>query len=96
MGADFNLSSAVQLLQKARNLSQAKDRKINVRLALAEVKDARELLDPVDLHIEDALPSLKRAEQVLKELSRNGNLNKIDRAIDLLRSTQESMVSRDV
>jgi len=96
MGADFNVTSAIQLLEKAKGLNKRRDRKTNVRLALAEVIDAIELLDPVDLHIQDAVPDLKEATGILRRASRTGTWRQINKAIEELKEAQEAMVSRGV
>lgn len=96
MGADFNITSAIQLLEKAKSLRKRKARSVNIRLAFAETIDAIELLDPVDLHIEDAVPLLKRAKAVLRKGSKSGNSNRIARATHLLNKAQRAMVTRGV
>jgi len=96
MGADFNASSAITLSGKALGLRKGKDRKVNAALALAEVDDAIELLDPVDLHITDAMPLLRKAKSLLKRASKNGNRRQLERAIDKLQAAQAAMVTRNV
>jgi len=92
MGADFNAEEAIKLARKALKLRKNKNRKINAALALAEVEDAIELLDPVDLHISDAVPLLKKARKLLDKSNRR-NLAK---AIHALKKAQSAMVTRDV
>lgn len=94
MGADFNITSAVQLLEKALGLGSRRDRMTNASLALAEAIDAIELLDPVDLHIQDAVPILEDAKTVLRRASYTGWRRTIRRAIDVLEHAQGVMVSR--
>jgi len=96
MGADFNVTSAIQLLEKALGLKKGRDRKTNASLALAEAIDAIELLDPVDLHILDAVPLLKDARAILDAASRNGQRNLIEDAIDVLEDVSKVMVTRGV
>ena len=96
MGADFNANSAITLIKKALRLRHKKDRKTNAALALAEVRDAIELLDPVDLHISDAVPLLKDAEELLEEAADDGKRRDIKKALRKLKDAQETMVSRGV
>jgi len=96
MGADFNITSAKQLLEKALGLNKRKHRKINARLALAEAIDAIELLDPVDLHIQDVVPLLNEARSILESASRYGRKHLIRRAINVLEEAQAAMVIRNV
>lgn len=94
MGADFNASSATTLLRKALLLDSRGDRATNVRLALAEVDDAIELLDPVDLHITDAVPLFEQARTSLRRVSGRGDQGALDTAIARLEAAQSAMVSR--
>ena len=98
MGADFNVTSAIQLLEKAKLLKRNRDRKTNIQLALAETMDAIELLDPIDLHIQDAVPQLKKAMAYLHKAKRGGHgqhRRKIENAIRKLAKAQQSMVTRN-
>ncbi|MFW2371515.1 MAG: hypothetical protein ACN4GM_00185, partial [Gammaproteobacteria bacterium] len=94
MGADFNAASAITLSSKALDLRAPADRRTNARLALAEVDDAIELLDPVDLHITDAVPLFREARDRLETASRNGNRKTLTAAIATLQAAQNSMVTR--
>lgn len=94
MGADFNAASAITLSKKALGLKKAGDRKTNAQLARAEVDDAIELLDPVDLHITDAVPLFIKARDLLAAASRNGNRNTLNAAVDKLEAAQSSMITR--
>ncbi|NOZ54123.1 MAG: hypothetical protein GXP08_13495 [Gammaproteobacteria bacterium] len=96
MGADFNVTSAIQLLKKAKNLHKRRDRRINAKLAQAETIDAIELLNPVDLHIQDAVPLLRKASKILKRISRNGNRHLLQQGINVLKDVQAAMVTRGV
>jgi len=94
MGADFNAASAITLSRKALGLNNAGDRKTNAKLALAEVDDAIELLDPVDLHITDAVPLFREARDLLVTASRKASRNALNAAVDKLVAAQSSMVTR--
>ena len=94
MGADFNAASAITLAEKALGLQRRGNRKTNAKLALAEVDDAIELLDPVDLHITDAVPLFKKARTLLKKASRSGNKHQLSRAVKALQDAQSAMVTR--
>ncbi len=94
MGADFNAESAITLLDKANDLRRRGDRITNVRLALAEVDDAIELLDPVDIHIDDAVPLLEFARANLQIASFSGSRFWINRAAAYLSGAQDAMIVR--
>jgi mono/diheme cytochrome c family protein len=94
MGADFNAASAITLSRKALGLKKAGARKTNAKLARAEVDDAIELLDPVDLHITDAVPLFRKARDLLVAASRNGNRNTLNAAVDTMEAAQSSMITR--
>jgi len=94
MGANFNASSAITLSRKALGLNRSDDITTNAQLALAEVDDAIELLDPVDLHITDAVPLFNEARDLLLTASRSGNKNQLNAAIDALEAAQTAMVTR--
>lgn len=96
MGADFNAAEAIKLAKKALKLRKEKNRKINAELALAEVDDAIELLDPVDLHISDAVPLLKEARELLDEALDDGKRRDLSKAIRALKKAQKAMVTRGV
>ena len=93
MGADFNAESAKTLLRKALGLRDARDRETNIKLALAEIEDAIELLDPVDLHFDDAVPLLKEAQRLLIR-GRRASSRVLSRATDTLIEAQQVMVNR--
>jgi hypothetical protein len=93
MGADFNAQSARTLLHNALGLRRAKDRRINIKLARAEVEDAIELLNPADLHFDDAVPLLEEAKRLLRHRRRNSP-SVIRRVSVTLLQAQESMVDR--
>jgi len=94
MGADFNAASAITLAEKALGLKKNRNRKTNAKLALAEVVDAIELLDPVDLHISDAVPLFNEARELLEKAARSGNKSKLSKAIKALQDAQAAMVTR--
>lgn len=94
MGADFNAASAITLSNKALGLKRPVDRRTNASLALADVDDAIELLDPVDLHITDAVPLFREALDLLERASRNGNRNTLNAAVVTLTAAQNAMVTR--
>lgn len=95
MGADFNISSAIQLSQKALQLRRFRDRRTNARLAFAEAEDALELLTPVSLHITDGQPTLERAISRLRSASFSGSRFRLRQAISQLQLAQDAMVYRD-
>ncbi|MCK4744137.1 MAG: hypothetical protein KAT25_09975 [Sulfuriflexus sp.] len=95
MGADFNASSAITLAEKALGLRKRKNRRINAKLALAEVDDAIELLDTVDLHITDAVPLFKKARKLFKRAAKSGGRGHFSKAVVALQDAQSAMVTRN-
>ena len=95
MGADFNASAAITLAEKALRLRRKSNRNINAELALAEVEDAIELLDPVDLHISDAVPLFKEARELLDDAKKRGGKKDLRKAIRVLKDAQAAMVTRN-
>jgi hypothetical protein len=93
MGADYNIESAITLLNKAVELNY-EDRDINVKLAIAEIDDAIGLMAPVNLHISDALPMLRRAKNELSNTRRSRRGSNIVGALAALQSAQDSMLTR--
>ena len=100
MGADFNAEQAITLLEKAVALPK-EQRKLNVRLARKDIKDAIQLLEPVLLHLQDAVPMLEDARSVLKTSGDDDDddgvtdkRGKINDAIVILRDAQAEMVIR--
>lgn len=95
MGADFNISSAITLLDKALGLNRRSDRRVNIRLAIAEVEDAIQLLEAVSgLHNEDAQPLLHSGLLRLKFAVFSGSSFRINSAINRLEQAQNAMVNR--
>jgi hypothetical protein len=97
MGADFNAESAITLLNKATMFKSwdVKARRINVSLALHEVEDAIGLLEPVSLHLGDALPLFKKARKVLSHQGLH-NPSKLWELIGLLEDAQDAMIFREL
>lgn len=96
MGADFNAESAITLLEKARRFRSDRKayKRTNIRLALAEIEDAVELLEAVELHFDDAVPLFEDARKILATASRSTNNRDLDRAIMRLEDAQDAMISR--
>ncbi len=92
MGAGFNAESANTLLDKANQLNRRRDRVTNARLALAEIENVIELLDPVDLHISDAVPLLEFARVNLTFARITGSRFFIPRARGLIHNAQQAML----
>ena len=99
MGADFNGQQAITLLEKAAEFpnSAKAERRINVRLAIADIRDAIQRLRPAQLHISDARPMFKDAIDVLKK--NNGgvtaNIDRIEDALAIVQDARDAMVIRD-
>lgn len=61
VNADDNLRIAIELISEARQLYRWRDRRTNLRLARAEIRDALEVLEGGHLHFDDAVPLIRRA-----------------------------------
>jgi mono/diheme cytochrome c family protein len=97
MGADFNAESAITLLEKALQFrrNQKAHKRTNMKLAIAEIKDAVELLEAVQLHFSDAVPLFKKARIILKKALRSANNRKLEMAINSLEAAQAAMIDRN-
>ena len=97
MGADFNAAQAKTLLAKAAEFSSHAryERRINVRLAVADIRDALELLRGAEIHLVDAQPMFRDALLVLEHGRRvTTRRHKILTAIAVLDAAQEAMIIR--
>ena len=96
MGADFNAESAITLLEKALRFRPNKKRaaRTNMKLAIAEVEDAIELLEAVELHFADAVPLFEETRAILQEALPSANKGKLRRAIATLEEAQQAMIDR--
>ncbi len=96
MGADFNAKSAITLLKKARKFrsSQKAFKRTNIKLAIAEIKDAVELLVAVQLHFADAVPLLREARRTLEDALRSTNNIRLKGAIRILKRARRAMINR--
>lgn len=97
MGADFNAESAITLLKKARQFrpNQKAYKRINMKLAIAEVIDAIELLEAAQLHFMDAVPLFEEARKILKKALPSANKHKLRMAIKKLKEAQDAMIDRN-
>lgn len=97
MGADFNLESAITLIEKAREIAffRVKARKTNIKLARAELKDALELLEAVELHFADATPRIKDARAILRQALAYPSDYRLGRAVAAMRDAQNMMIDRN-
>lgn len=66
LNADENIRSALSLLDQASDLWRRRDKKINLKIAGAEITDAIEVLEGGNLHFNDALPLLRKAKYLIK------------------------------
>lgn len=87
LNADENIRSAIQLLDYAVQLDQYSDKKVNVRLAIAQIKDALEVLQAAHLHVNDAVPALRKSRDYIRN-------KKYSKAIKTLVSIRDMMIHR--
>ena len=97
MGADFNAQQAITLLAKAAGFSDYYKgaRRINVRLAIADIRDALELLRGAEIHIVDAQVMFQDALQVLRPGRVTTRRDKILTAIAVIEAAQAAMIIHD-
>jgi cytochrome c peroxidase len=97
MGADFNAGSAITLLEKTLQFppNQKSNKRTNMKLALAEIEDAVELLEAVQLHFSDAVPLLEEARIILGQALPSANNGKLEMAINILEAAQAAMIDRN-
>ena len=69
-------------------------RRVNIKLAIAEIEDAIELLEAVELHFDDAVPRLEKARDVLEKALPFANNGRLRRAVAELKQAQQLMVDR--
>lgn len=96
MGADFNAESAITLLEKARGFPSRRRalKRTNMTLALAEIEDAIQLLEAVELHLSDAVPLLERARRILGRALPSANNRHLRDAVAILKTAQGVMIDR--
>ena len=96
MGADFNAESAITLLEKALQFpaNQKAHKRTNMKLALAEIEDAVELLEAVQLHFSDAVPLFEEASIIIEKALPSANNDKLEMAINSLEAAQAAMIDR--
>ena len=98
LNADENARSAIVLTEKAMEFRRRQDRNVNLRLALAEIEDAMQVLDGGSLHFEDAIPLLKEAnnkiEREIKTRRNNRSRRLMQDAIVKLDQAREAMIIR--
>lgn len=87
LNADENSRQAIQLIEYAQLLNKKKHKRINIKLAISEIKDAIKVLKEGRLHFVDAIPLYKRA---LKQLRKN----KLGSAKVALNMTRSVMINR--
>lgn len=87
VNADDNLRIAIELITEARQLYRWRDRRTNLRLARAEIRDALEVLEGGHLHFDDAVPLIRRA-------LRKTRYYRPGRAIRHLRLARALMITR--
>ncbi len=87
LNADENARSAIDLIQRARELHKKKDRKINLYLAATEIDDALQVLNAANLHFADAVPLFEKAKRQLKR-------KRMRPAIRSLQQARDAMIDR--
>lgn len=87
LNADENGRQSIELLEYAKQLKVKKHKKLNVRLAKSEIRDALRVLKEGRLHFSDAVPLYRKA---LKQL-RNSRLSE---AIASIEEAREKMINR--
>ncbi len=87
LNADENARSAIDLIERARNLSKNKDRKTNLYLASTEIDDALQVLNGANLHFADAVPLFEKAKKYIKN-------KEMVRAMTKLQDAREAMIDR--
>ena len=96
LNADENARSAIVLTEKAMELRRRSDRNVNLRLALAEIEDAMEVLDGGSLHYEDAFPLFEEANNKIERAirARRGSRRLMQDAIVKLEQARDAMIIR--
>ncbi len=84
LNADENLRSTIQFLDYARQLERDEDRRVDVKLAKAQLQDAAEDLRGARLHTSDVLPLLRKIRHVIHKRHFHKAITLLSRARDLM------------
>ena len=87
LNADENGRSAIDLVKRARHLSNRKDRATNLYLASTEIDDALMVLNGGNLHFADAVPMFEKAKKQIKR-------RKLKKAMTALQHARDAMIDR--
>ncbi len=87
LNADENARSSIDLLVRASHLPSRKQQKVNLKLTLAELDDALQVLNGGNLHFADVVPLLERAKRLVKR-------HRIRPAIKTLNKARRLMIDR--
>lgn len=87
LNADENARSAIDLIARAADLTPARHRRTNLRLALGEIDDALEVLNGANLHFADAVPLLQMAGRLVQQ-------HRTTASIALLQQARRAMIDR--
>jgi cytochrome c peroxidase len=88
LNADENTRSAIDLIDRAQQLNNRADTRININIAISEIEDAIMVLDAANLHFAVTIPRLEKAKRHLKD-------NSYDKAIRTLASVRDTMIIRE-
>ena len=95
INADENARSAIVLTEKAKAFRRRQARNVNLRLALAEIEDALEVLDGGSLHFDDAIPLLKQADiKIRQAIKARSSIRMMQQAIGRLEQVRDAMIIR--
>ena len=89
LNADENARSAIELIHNVKRLDKKKHRKVNIKIARAQIKDAITVLKSGGLHFGDAVPAFESALKQLKKHRLNKSLNK---ALHKLQMARDAMI----
>ncbi len=87
LNADENSRQAIELIEYAQLLNKKKHKKINIKLAISEIKDAIKVLTQGRLHFADVIPIYKQAIKKLRK-------NKLHSAKVALQRARTVMINR--
>lgn len=87
LNADENARSAIDLLVRAKDLNYRRDQRINIRLAVAEIEDALQVLEGGNLHFQDAVPMFEASRKSIRH-------NRLSAAIRKLKQARQLMIDR--